>query len=213
MSDDKITKQLLKALSEIDSGRMLAYHMPVGRAWSRSFDRTSNLGMLVAGMAVEYYRLGVMSEKISVEMDVDTTVEMLSEWEQSVGIPNACLRNNGDIDTRRRNVKALLTNFGGVQTVDDFRQLASFFGYSVQILPGVDRGGFPMKFPFTLFSSSKAAKFSLLVTLDAVSGDFYFPLPFPIPLSRGGTTFLECIFSLVAPANVKIIAVTFDLTT
>jgi len=202
-----VTTALFRAISHIDNARLLAAHMPVGRVWSAAFDPNTNLGKLVMGLAVEYYRLGLLSEEISIEMDIRTASDLLVEWEKSVGLPNNCLLTTGSLSDRRRNIEAILSNFGGCQTAADFERIADFFGFTVTVTSGNYSGGFPIEFPVLLFGQIES-KFTIVVTMPTgVTGANYFPLEFPLPFSIGGVTLLRCIFEALAPANCNVIFV------
>jgi uncharacterized protein YmfQ (DUF2313 family) len=205
MSDVKTT--LFKALTSNDSAYMLAKHMPVGRAWASAFDPTTTIGKLIIGLAVEYYRLGILAEEISIDMDIDQTTQLLEDWEKSIGIPNSYFNTGVSIADRRRNIRLLFSNFGGVQTKADFIRVANTLGYDITILTGVEAGTFPLVYPLVFFSGEKAAKFTIVVTADLITGDSFFPLPFPLPFSLGGTTLIKTIFEVLVPANVNVIGI------
>lgn len=202
---ENVKLSLFNALPYLDNAFLLASHFPIGRLWGSAFNAQTNFGKLVLGLAVEYYRLGLLTEEVSIETDIDNATELLAEWEESVGIPNACFSDMGSIAEKRRNVKLLFTNFGGVQTKDDLVRVAAIFGYTIEITTGIDVGGFPLLFPITNFGTSKAAKFTVIVNTALGSEDEFFPLGFPLPFSVGGTTLLRCIFELLLPANVQVI--------
>lgn len=200
-----VKEDLFKARTANDNTYMLAAHLPIGKAWSAAFNPESNFGKIVIGLAVEYYRLGVLTEEIAIEGDIQQTSQLLEQWEKSVGIPNACFPQGGTIAERRRNIEALFSNFKGVQTEEDFIRVAEEFGYTVTIITGVEAGTFPLVYPIVFFSTTKSAKFTIVVTTNLGSSDEFFPLGFPLPFSAGGTTLLRCIFELLVPANVQII--------
>lgn len=203
--------KLFNPFSIDEQALMLAYHIPIGRAWSRSFDPSSNLGKLIRGLGVEFYRLQVLTQKISSEINLNVANELLIEWEKSVGIPDECFSTNVTIEERRNQALLKLGNFGGVQKSSDFVSVASIFGFDVRVLTGSIRGTFPIEFPLIFFDSTKSARHTIIIEiLNAVESDTFFPLPFPIPFSSGGTTFLQCIFDVLAPANVNIIIKTED---
>lgn len=186
---------------------LLASHMPKGRFWESVFDKRTNLGKLVAGLAVEFYRLEVLVKEMSDEFDIRKTDKLLSEWEKSVGIPSGCLITTGKTtEDRRKQVEAVFSNFGGVQIAEDFERVAELFGFTAKVISGSTVALFPMLFPITFSASTEEAGHTIIVDVSATtSGDTFFPLPFPIPFSGGGTEFLKCIFELLAPANVQVI--------
>jgi len=199
-------RELFKPENLDNQSRMLANHMPVGKIWSSVFDPNSNLGKLIRSLGIEYYRLQLQTKEISDEIDVNKTLQLLDEWEKSVGIPGNCFDTFGTLEERRLNVKQKLADFGGVQTEEDFIRVCALFGFDVQIVTGSEAGSFPLEFPVLLFDSTRSSTHTIFVLiLNVITGDEYFPISFPIPFSSGGTTFLECILNVLAPANVQVI--------
>lgn len=168
-----------------DHAFMLAKHMPVGRAWSNAFNPDSEMGKLIKGLAIEYYRLSVVTQKISTEMDINQTTDLITEWEKSVAIPDDCFTNIGSIEQRRLQVREKFANFGGVQTVADFERVAAVFGITATVEAG-------------------AATHTIEVTIISPIGEL-FPLDFPFPFGSSGEAFLQCLFDVLAPANVQVI--------
>jgi uncharacterized protein YmfQ (DUF2313 family) len=186
---------------------MLAKHMPVGRAWSNAFNADSNIGKLIKGLAIEYYRLSVMTQKISTEMDINQTTDLITEWEESVGIPDDCFSNEENLERRRLQAREKLANFGGVQKVEDFERVAAVFGFTVDVRPASSTQIFPYTFPLTLYDSSRDLRHTIEVEIiGGVAGEI-FPLTFPFTFTEGGESFLRCIFEALAPANVNVIFV------
>lgn len=189
-----------------DQFEMLARHLPDGKFWQNKFNPDSNIGKLVAGLAVEFFRLQVLTNEVYIEFDINQTDELLIDWEKSVGIPNECFDTNLSIENRREQVLQVFTNFGGVQTDEDYIRVAKAFGFDIAVFSGSDVGMFPLSFPILFFDSAKSAAHTIFIqVVGQVSGDSFFPLPFPLPFSSGGTTFLKCIFDALSPANVQVI--------
>lgn len=191
-----------------DQAFLLASHLPIGRVWQKAFSPDSNIGKLIRGIGVEFYRFQVLAKHLETEMDISKSNDLLIEWEKSVGLPNSCFSTNTSIEERRKQVEQIFSKFGGVQTAEDFIRVAAIFGFNIDIYPGISVGGFPMQFPIVFFDSTKSATHTIfIVILGSTSGDSFFPLPFPIPFSYGGSTFLRCIFTKLAPANVNIVVI------
>lgn len=187
---------------------LLAHHLPVGKVWEKGFSPTSDIGKFLRGLGMEFYRLQVLSQKIAVEMDIRKANDLIIEWEKSVGLPDSCFTTNISIEERRKQVEQKLSRFGGVQTAVDFVRVAAVFGYNVKIYPGISVGGFPLTFPIVFFGSRKAASHTIIVmVLGTYVSDSFFALPFPLPFSGGVSSFLNCIFRKLAPANVQVIVV------
>lgn len=187
---------------------MLASHLPIGRVWQKGFSPDSNIGKLIRGLGIEFYRMQVLAQNVSIEMDINQANELLIEWEKSVGLPDSCFATNISTTERRKQIEQKFSNFGGVQVAEDFVRVASVFGFNIEAYPGMEDGGFPLTFPIVFFDTIKAAKHSIVILiLGTLAGDTFFPLPYPIPFSTGGTTFLQCIFDKLAPANVEVIMI------
>ena len=201
-------RTLFNPYSINENAMMLARHLPKGKVWSSGFDQDSNIGKLIKGLSIEFYRLEVLTKKISDETDVSKTDELLTDWEKSVGIPDNCFDTTPSIEDRREQVRQKLSNFGGVQKAEDFVRVAELFGFDVDVtvIPGSTIGMFPLVFPVIFFDSTRSATHTIFILITStVEGDDFFPLEFPLPFSSGGTSFLQCIFNVLAPANVQVI--------
>lgn len=182
---------------------LLAGHLPDGEAWRNKFNADANLGKLVIGLAAEYLRVSTLLEESLSEVDAATTIQLIEEWEQSVGIPDDCLEASGSLEQRRENVISKLGNYGGVQTAQDFVDFAEFLGFDVRISNGVTNGVFPLQFPIAFYGSRKEAVHTIIVDLEEERA--VFPLSFPILFSPSVTGIIECLFRKLAPANCRVI--------
>jgi hypothetical protein len=195
-------------ISKEDSAFLLASHLPRGRVWEGGFDSTKNFGMLIFAMSVEYYRLTVLCEELSTELNIRKTNDLLIEWEKSVGIPNEYFNNTESIERRRAQIEQLISNFGGVQTADDLVRVALFFGYDITVQAGRDVDGtpqlFPLPFPIPFSKTAREIGHTIYVNIVGDTGTT-FPLPFPIPFATEAQKFLRLIFEILIPANVQLI--------
>ena len=150
-----------------------------------------------------------MVGEIKAELNINKTNQLILDWERSVGIPDNCFSNTGNIAQRRANVLQKFSNFGGVQKEEDFVRVAEFYGFDINITPpGGAIGSYPLTFPITFFDSMRSATHTIFVEiLNYSDSDVGFPLEFPLQFSDGGTSFLQCIFDVLAPANVQVIFV------
>jgi hypothetical protein len=139
--------------------------------------------------------------------DIDRQALMLAY--HMLGLPNQCFSTDVNIEERRKQVKQIFTNFGGVQKAEDFVRVAALFGHDITVIPGIVVGGFPLQFPMTFFEDTKSGTHTIFIQIndDLSTGDD-FPLPFPLPFSSGAEQFLLCIFNVLAPANVKVVTIT-----
>lgn len=84
---------------------------PTGRAWSREPDALQ--GQLVAGLAPTLVRLDARAQTLLVDAFPATTVELLPEWEASLGLPDQCEGPDHVVEQRRQQVVNRLVNTGG----------------------------------------------------------------------------------------------------
>ena len=179
----------------------LAAYMPGGPLFASKSVQNSNFRNLLRGMAGELFR----SNGLLREYDVlpDATEKFLSEWESTLGIPDTCFTGTGSIVERRRDVLVKLAALG-VQTADDFVELAALFGVTVSVRSGSVNGNFPMVFPWIFFDSAKAARFTIII-LFTVEAANRFPFTFPFTFGSGEISTLECLFRKLKPANCDIL--------
>lgn len=189
-----------------DQADLLAAHLPVGRVWQAAHNSSTNLYKLLTGLSLAIFRLELLVKILSDEIDILQTVQLIQEWERSVGIPDDCFDREDTLEVRRQNVLRKFSNLGGVQTAVDFERIAAIFGIEVTVIPGGPISTFPLIFPFIFFSSAKAAKHSIIVKVpEEVKDAEDFPYTFPLEFKTGIPGFLWCIFQKLAPANVKVI--------
>jgi len=177
--------------------------MPSGPLFAAKSVQDSNFRKLLRGMAGELFRSNGFLISYSEEVIPDLTVKFISEWESALGIPDDCFSGTGTIDERRRDVLVKLAS-SGIQTADDFVELAATFGVLVSVNSGIREITFPLVFPIVMFTTEKEARFTIVVrfTVEAANK---FPLVFPITFGSGEIAILECLFTKLKPANCDII--------
>lgn len=105
--------------------------LPPGQAFPR--DPGTTLHDLLDGMSIELARVDDRASALPLEVNPNTTLELLPDWERVAGLPDKC---SGTIEEtlqgRRNALLAKLTSTGG-QSADYFIQLAASLGYTVTI--------------------------------------------------------------------------------
>lgn len=179
----------------------LSSYLPGGELFEAKNIQDSNFRKLLRGMAGELYRANGLLR----EYDIlpDETIKFISEWESALGIPDDCFSGNGTIEERRRDVLVKLAA-SGIQTNQDFVDLAALFGVTVTVTAGVEEITFPLVFPVLMFSTNKEARFTIIVEFTAPDTS-RFPLTFPILFGTDEIGLLECVFNKLKPANCNII--------
>ena len=183
----------------------LAGYLPGGRAFaSKRIDGTTTRALL-EGLAGELLRVDGALEEFRREILPDETLLFLEEWESAVGIPDQCFTGMGTVDTRRRDVIAKLASLG-VQTGEDFENVAGFFGVNAYVLPGSRHGIFPMQFPIYLFGTALEAFHTILVDMPDDPNNA-FPYTFPLTFGNPDQALVQCLFEHLKPAHVQIVYV------
>lgn len=105
--------------------------LPPGQAFPR--DPGTTLHDLLDGMSIELARVDDRASALPQEVNPNTTLELLPDWERVAGLPDKCSGTLEETLQGRRNaLLAKLTSTGG-QSADYFIQLAASLGYAVTI--------------------------------------------------------------------------------
>lgn len=159
---------------------------------------TSNFRKFLDGLSAEVMTANGFLKSYQDEYDIRTTTLFIDEWESALGIPDDCFTGTSSIEDRRRDALAKLASLG-VQTPEDFVDLAAIFGVSVTIKSGIDVGGFPVTFPFIL-GDAKTLRNTIIVEYSVVTGQL-FPFTFPLTFGDPAIDLIRCLFGKLKPAT------------
>lgn len=187
------------------NAQALADYLPGGELYRAKNIQNSNIRKYLQGVSYELIRVENTLKQLADDYYIWTTSELLTEWENTLGIPDSCFKTEGKtLDERRRQCIAKLA-LCNVQTREDFIFLACFLGFDVSITNGVAYAVFPLIFPI-LLSSEKEAHFTMVVTFnDRDRPSDVFPLTFPIVFGEDDTQIIKCLFTKLKPAETRII--------
>lgn len=175
----------------------LADYMPGGKLFEARNINDSNFRQLLRGLSGELFTAQGYLVTLENEYFPDLTTLFISEWEQALGIPDACFSGTGDIIERRRDVLVKLASLG-VQTAADFVRLGEVYGLTLTVTPLSDES--PALPPGI---SEVEARYIFVVTGPNLTSAFP---PYDIPYSlSSGETILQCLFDRQAPANCDVI--------
>lgn len=172
--------------------------MPRGANWPRDPDAT--LTKVLSGLVPIYQRQTSRSNQLLVDAFPTTTVELLPEWEETLGLPDPCAGLSPTLQARRNQVIARLTSVGG-QSAAYFISLALSLGFVVtetnyapfrmgQSRVGQQLGGQDWFFVFSINAPlNTVTPFRMG---QSATGE---------PLNYWGNTVLECELTEVAPAH------------
>jgi uncharacterized protein YmfQ (DUF2313 family) len=180
----------------------LAAHLPQGDAWPR--EGGSWLMRLLGWMAGEFARIDARVADVLREADPRTTVEMLADWEDECGLPDACSGLAETLEARRAAVIQRLTSTGGASR-GYFIALAATLGY-----PGATVTEFK---PFTTGSACTDAvngagwlwTWRLNLPTSTRIWNFTAQSACNEPLRSWGDGALECIVGRLKPAHTHVI--------
>lgn len=179
----------------------LAMYMPSGRLFEAKTVQDSNFRQLLRGLSGELFTAQGYLTTLEQEYLPDQTTLFLNEWEQALGIPDACFSGEGTIIERRRDIIVKLSSLG-VQTANDFEALALVYGVVVEVTALSEEALPPYPVPFNPVSFPEA-RYTIIVSGDDIAGNVP---PYAVPFDLDvGETILQCLFEKLAPENCKVI--------
>lgn len=181
-----------------------AAHLPIGGVYEAAWRNDSNLRKLLRGLGEELFRVEAEIFRLCMEFDPSRTMDLISEWETSVGIPDSCFKTTASLQERRNQVLVKLRGFI-VRSAADFIALAALFGEVIVIEPGKHRGVYPMCYPVIYYPTAEQARFTMIVHFPEVAAATYPLGPYPFPYVRQRLGIVECLIRRVRPANVNVV--------
>jgi uncharacterized protein YmfQ (DUF2313 family) len=104
--------------------------LPRGRIWRR--DPDSVLARLMLALAPAYTRSTQSAAQLLIDADPATTLDLLPEWEASLGLPDSCTPANPTLARRQASVRAKFAARGSLSKTY-FTKLAAGLGYAITI--------------------------------------------------------------------------------
>lgn len=170
--------------------------LPSGRAWPRASD--SVMTTVIRTLASSYQQNDADAIQLLVDVFPKTTSALLTEWEETLGLPDDCACNaSNDEAIRRQAVVSKLIGTGG-QSMAYFISIAESMGYGITI------------------KQFRTARAGLSVCGDAINGDRW-PYVWQITVTDAGNDatcalkLMLCRLDEFSPAHTKLIT-THDLT-
>jgi len=107
--------------------RLIGKLFPLGKAWEKVREHD-----LLTGVATEFARIHERGQDFLREIDPNQTLELIEDWEQSLGLPDECSPDNQDYIERREQIVQKLTALGGMSKAY-LEFLANQLGYNITI--------------------------------------------------------------------------------
>ncbi|MGY2732399.1 YmfQ family protein [Sphingomonas sp. UYP23] len=136
--------------SAADYAGALTKLLPRGRVWPREAGSTQ--AQVVACFAPTMERVDASAVQLLADAFPGTTINLLDDWEASLGLPDPCLGNNPTMLQRRAQVVSRVSDSGG-QSAQRFIDLAAQLGFVIEIITfapfrtGRSRVGGPLNSP------------------------------------------------------------------
>lgn len=172
--------------------------MPTGRVWPRDADAIQS--QVLAGLAAIYEYNSDRAQNLIVDAFPATTVELLPEWESTLGLPDPCAGTAPTLQQRRNQVVARFANSGG-QSAAYYINFALNLGYTVTVKNyapfrcGQSRAGDPVGGVEWFYTWAINAPLNTVTRFRAgqsLAGE---------ALATWNNAVLECELSTVAPAH------------
>lgn len=189
-------------LTKQQQAQTLANYMPSGKAFAAKNIVGSVLRKLLLGFATEILRVDTWIALFRTDTVPDQTKNFISEWESALGIPDSCFKGTGTDTARRLAIEIKLAG-QGVQTAQDFVDLADKFGISITAESG-SLHYIHGALPFKDYPDEKTARNTLVIKPTEAIGAA-FPYTFPIVFGTSELATLECLFRKLKPANVDLV--------
>ena len=176
----------------------LADHMPRGEAWGAKLIDGSVLNAVMHGTSKPFNITQGRISDLATDFDINETVELISDWETSVSLPDDCFGLVTDIDERRAQVAERFARTPVVTLSEQQAFVEAIFpDDEITLIPGEEYDGFVDDFD---------ARFILVIETPASAP--FFELDFEITFTGGvNTSALLCVMRKIVPANVTLVFV------
>jgi uncharacterized protein YmfQ (DUF2313 family) len=169
-----------------DYAQAMASLLPRGRAWPR--DPDTNLAALMRALAEIYAQSGAAAAGLIDDVFPATTNNFLTEWEETLGLPDPCTVPAATVIQRRNSILAKLVGTPG-QTPAYYIAVAAALGFTVTITEGAAG-----THQWTINASlNNIVYFKAGIS---VAGD---------PLASWGNSELECRLNMLKPAHTQLL--------
>lgn len=187
--------------TQTEAGQILADHMPQGRAFGKKCEDGSVMSGLIKGLASDFMIVQEQIFELASQFDIKFSIDLLPDWEESVGIPDDCIFQFTTLEQRRDRVIQRLRKVP-IVTLDELQNFVnSFFPDDNIILKtGTEIFTFEYQFEFQ-FLGDVNEKFIIVAEIPVSGSGFEYTFEYQF---GGGpnTNLLRCLLRNVLPANV-----------
>lgn len=185
-----------------DYAAELLAHMPDGPIWPR--DEDAGLARVMRSLAPSIQRVDARGLVLLQETPAGTLVEMLPEWEATLGLPDPCAGAQPTLALRQRIVRARLAAQGG-QSVPYYAGVAAALGFAIGITEYApsryDRRGYGLP----RYGPDWTHAWLVTTTATVIEAAQYGSHRFGEPYRTWGSRVLECTLNGIKPAHTTLI--------
>ena len=171
--------------------------LPTGAVWPREPDAA--LSRILGGPATTFARIYARAQALIVDAFPATTLELLPEWERTLGLPDPCAGAAPTIQQRRAQVVARFAGRGG-QSVPYFVAYAANLGYSITITEFAPFR-FGMRFGLPMAGEEWSHVWRVNAPLDTIISFRFGQGRFGERFRTWGNEVLECQLEEIKPAH------------
>jgi uncharacterized protein YmfQ (DUF2313 family) len=175
--------------------------LPRGRAWPKSLG--SVCAQVLAGLAPSYVRNNGDAIALIKDAFPATTVNLLPEWELSLGLPDPCDTDTQTLAVRQANVVARFAYNGG-QSIRYFVGLAAALGYKITISE-FSHWVFGMPFGMPMTGDGWTNVWQVNSPTFSVKYFTFGASNFGEAFATWGTNSLQCTLRRLAPAHTTVL--------
>lgn len=179
-----------------DYAGQLVSLLPRGRAWPKGPD--SFLVQVMGWLAPTFARSHLRAAYLITDGFPSSAVELLPQWELSLGLPDPCAGLSPTLQSRRAQVLARFAGLGG-QSVSYFINFAANLGYPVTISEFTALR-FGASFGTPMYSDAWATAWQINAPTFTVQRFRFGQSFFGEPFSTWGNTVLQCEIQSFSPA-------------
>jgi hypothetical protein len=181
----------------LSTSQQMADSLPEGKAWGSKNKDGSNTRKLINSLAVAHNRAQQQIELLAGEFNINNTVELLPDWETSVGEPDSCF--DGVLGTLAQRRETVIEKLRKTPIVN----LSEMQAYIDRKVPDIEVRLIPASTLQPAYASTENNDLTVTVGTDA-----FYPNTVPIgnltrttnPVARGfaATIGNDCTFTLVS---------------
>nr|WP_194299968.1 putative phage tail protein [Acetobacter musti] len=190
----------MPSFSVADFKKALLSLLPRGRIWSREPDGLP--AQLMEVWAPTYVRQSARAANLIVDAFPATTTELLTEWQETLGLPDPCAGDNPTLAQQRSQIVSRLTDTGGCSE-PYFISLAAALGYTITITQ-FTRSRFGRTFGTTFGGDAWSYAWQVNMPEFTIS-HLTFGDQFGKAFASWGDTVLQCEFERLKPAHTVLI--------